>query len=115
MHESVTELDELLGVERMAVKKEQEKVAKLEQAVVTLEIQVAEAGNEKMVGFLLELIEGKQRFLECPVCLEESASPILSFAHKYTRAIKYLSGTYFVQDTELYQIFSTTKKKSWHF
>ena len=77
MHESVTELDELLGVERMAVKKEQEKVAKLEQAVVTLEMQVAEAGNEKMVGFLLELIEGKQRFLECPVCLEEAASPIL--------------------------------------
>ena len=77
MHECVTNLDELLGVERMAVKKEQDKVAKLEQAVVTLEMQVSEAGNEKMVGFLWDLIEKKQRFLECPVCLEEAASPIL--------------------------------------
>ena len=42
-----------------------------------LEMQVAGAGNEKMVGFLLDLIEKKQKFLECPVCLEEATSPIL--------------------------------------
>ena len=77
MHECVTKLNESLGIERQFVKKEQDKVAKLEQAVMMLEMQVGEAGNEKMVGFLLELIDRKQRFLECPVCLEEAASPIL--------------------------------------
>ena len=45
--------------------------------MVILEMQVAEAGNGKKVEFLLDVIDRKEKFLDCPVCFEGANPPIL--------------------------------------
>ena len=55
-HETINKLEASLTIERV-------NMSKMRGEMVMLEMKVAEAGNEKIIGFLLELIERKERFL----------------------------------------------------
>ena len=68
----------ILSIERMNVATVRKDILNMR-----VEMQAAEAGKEKMVEFLLEVIERKERFLECPVCMEIAAPPILCCSEQH--------------------------------
>ena len=76
-HKQIQSLEVSLSIENINVNTGKEDMARMRGELVMLEMQAAEAGNGKLVEFLLEVIERKERFLECPVCMEVAAPPIL--------------------------------------
>ena len=51
-------------------------MSKMRGEMVMLEMKVGVAGNQKIIGFLLEWIERKERFLARPVCFKVAAPSI---------------------------------------
>ena len=86
MHDQIVQKNKLeasLTRERINVAIEKKNVETRDEDIAKLKMQVAEAGNGKMVMFLLELIERKERSLECPVCMEVAAPPILCCSEQH--------------------------------
>ena len=77
--EQIQKLQASLCIEMMNVETGKQDMAKMKEDMVMLEMQVAKAGNEKIVELLKQVIERKERFLSAWRLLLHPSSAALNY------------------------------------